>query len=149
MLLLCKLLNSRLFTDSLYTYLILNTIVVWSHVSWNQCEWHPLLVIWTYLCKKKWSIPDPTFFHGRGNKRCHLLGTRKRKNTTYTILWHSLLAHPSCSTNQYLCCIMVMCQMLVYIEQYILVLHQHKCYGLLTLELNSNWVLSVTFRVCP
>jgi len=31
------------------------------------------------LCKKKWWIPDPTFFHGRGNKRCHLIGTRKRK----------------------------------------------------------------------
>ena len=23
--------------------------------------------------------PRPHFFHGRGNKRCHLLGTRKRK----------------------------------------------------------------------
>ena len=31
------------------------------------------------LCKKKWWIPDPTFFHSRGNKGCHRMGTRNRK----------------------------------------------------------------------
>ena len=63
------------------------TNIVWL-ITYNNCvritmyDW-PLTC--TYLCKKKWWIPDPIFFYGLGNKRCHLLDTRKRKEKTTEI----------------------------------------------------------------
>ena len=65
-----------------YTDICLNKNNYICLITYTNCRKKTIyvwLVTWTYLCKKKWWIPDPTFFYRLGNKKCHLLGTRKRK----------------------------------------------------------------------